>query len=178
MYNDSEGHRAIAEAVQTMWRDTLNVNVKVLSQEWSVFLETLDHSTPLSGMPHIWRLGWCADYADQNNWLHEIFNNQEGTNPLRRGCLDGTCTEVKELQFDRITKQAGAEQDPEKRKELYMQAERILVEEEAAYAPLYYYTRTDLTKPWLTRTVKALGGQHIDKWTIDWEAKKAATGLK
>ena len=51
----------------------------------------------------------------------------------------------------------------------------ILVEEEAAYIPIYYYSGVNLNKPWLTRTYQKLGGQHWDKWTIDWEAKKAAT---
>jgi oligopeptide transport system substrate-binding protein len=120
-------------------------------------------------------LGWCADYADENNWVHEVFNNTEGANRLRRGCLDDTCTEVEELEFDRITKQAGAEQDPATRVELYKQAEQILSEGEAAYAPIYYYTTVNVSKPWLTRTFQKLGGQHWDKWTLDWAAKQAAT---
>ncbi|MBN1642270.1 MAG: peptide ABC transporter substrate-binding protein [Anaerolineae bacterium] len=177
MHNTSEGHRAIAEAIQAMWRTTLNVEVEVVNQEWGVYLSTLDKTTPLADMPHVWRLGWCADYADQNNWVHEVFNNTEGSNDLRRGCLDDVCTEVEELEFDRLTKAAGAEQDPEVRKEMYREAERLLVEEEAAYAPIYYYTTVAVTKPWLTRTFQALAGQHWDKWTIDWEAKKAATGM-
>ncbi len=174
MHNTSEGHRAIAEAIQAMWRDTLGVEVEVTNQEWGVYLDTLKNSTALDDMPHIWRLGWCADYADQNNWVHEVFNNQEGANRLRRGCTDETCTEANELEFDKITKQAGQEQDPDVRKELYKKAEKILSEEEAAYAPIYYYTQVVLNKPWLNRTYQALGGQHWDKWTIDWEAKKAA----
>jgi oligopeptide transport system substrate-binding protein len=175
MHNTSEGHRAIAEAIQAMWRDTLGVEVEVLNQEWGVYLETIKNDTPLADMPHVWRLGWCADYADQNNWVHEVFNNQEGANRLRRGCLDDTCTEVEELEFDQITKQAGAEQDPDTRLELYRQAEQLLSEEEAAYAPIYYYTTVNLTKPWLNRTFQLIAGDHIDKWTIDWEAKQAAT---
>jgi oligopeptide transport system substrate-binding protein len=177
MHNTSEGHRAIAEAIQAMWRDTLNVNVEVTNQEWGVYLDTLRNSTPLADMPHIWRLGWCADYADENNWVHEVFNNQEGANNLRRGCLDETCTQTEELPFDKLTKDAGAAQDPQARKDMYREAERLLVEDEAAYAPIYYYTTVNLNKPWLTRTYQALGGQHWDKWTIDWEAKKAATGI-
>jgi len=178
MHNTSEGHRAIAEAIQAMWRDALGVEVEVTNQEWGVYLDTIRNTTPLADMPHVWRLGWCADYADQNNWVHEVFNNQEGANRLRRGCLDDTCTEVEPLEFDEITVQAGAEQDPEVRKELYKQAEKLLSEEEAAYAPIYYYTSVNLTKPWLTRTFQKLAGQHWDKWTLDWEAKKAATGMK
>ncbi|MEA3396356.1 MAG: peptide ABC transporter substrate-binding protein [Chloroflexota bacterium] len=175
MHNTSEGHRSIAEAIQAMWHETLNVEVEVTNQEWGVYLETIKNTTPLADMPHVWRLGWCADYADNNNWVHEVFNNQEGANRLRRGCSDDVCTTVEELEFDRLTKQAGAEQDPEVRLELYKQAERILAEEEAAYIPIYYYSGVNLDKPWLTRTYQKLGGQHWDKWTIDWEAKKAAT---
>jgi oligopeptide transport system substrate-binding protein len=175
MHNTSEGHRSIAEAIQAMWRETLNVEVEVTNQEWGVYLETVNNTTPLVDMPHVWRMGWCADYADENNWVHEVFNNTEGANRLRRGCLDDTCTEVEELEFDLITKQAGAEQDPEVRKDLYWQAEYLLADEEAAYAPIYYYSAISTNKPWLTRTFQKLAGQHWDKWTIDWEAKLAAT---
>jgi ABC-type oligopeptide transport system substrate-binding subunit len=106
-----------------------------------------------------------------------VFNNEEGANRLRRGCLDNTCTEVEELEFDALTKAAGAEQDPAKRLEMYKQAEKILSEEEAAYAPIYYYSGVYMTKPWLSRTYQKLAGQHWDKWTIDWAAKEAATGM-
>ena len=175
MHNTSEGHRAIAEAIQAMWRDTLGVEVEVVNQEWGVYLDTLDKGTPLADMPQVWRMGWCADYADQNNWLHEVFNNTEGANRLRRGCLDDTCTEIEELEFDALTKAAGAEQDPAKRLELYKQAEKLLSEGEAAYAPIYYYTTVNLSKPWLNRTFQLIAGDHIDKWTIDWAAKEVAT---
>jgi ABC-type oligopeptide transport system substrate-binding subunit len=109
--------------------------------------------------------------------VHEVFNNAEGANRLRRGCLDETCTEIEELEFDRLTREAGAEQDPDKRKEMYRQAEQILTEEEAAYAPIYYYSMVNLDKPWLNRTYASLGGEHWAKWTIDWAAKKDATGM-
>jgi oligopeptide transport system substrate-binding protein len=175
MHNTSEGHRAIAEAIQAMWSDTLNVEVEVLNQEWGVYLETLQNDTPLADMPHVWRMGWCADYADNNNWVHEVFNSAEGANRLRRGCLDDTCTEVEELEFDATTRAAGAEQDPAVRLELYKKAEQLLSEEEAAYAPIYYYSTVNVTKPWLTRSFQKLGGQHWDKWTLDVAAKKAAT---
>jgi oligopeptide transport system substrate-binding protein len=176
MHATSEGNRAVAEAIQAMWRDTLGVEVEVVNQEWGVYLETLKNDTPLADMPHIWSLGWCADYADNNNWVHEVFNNEEGANRLRRGCLNNTCTEVEELEFDALTKAAGAEQDPDTRRTLYKQAEKILSEEEAAYAPIYYYSSVTLTKPWLSRTFQKLAGQHWDKWTIDWAAKQAVTG--
>ena len=67
--------------------------------------------------------------------------------------------------------------DPEKRKEIYREAERILTEEETAIAPIYHYTRITMTKPWiLERYNAALGGDPIKDWKIDVEAKAAAVG--
>jgi len=174
MHNTDEGHRSIAEAIGSMWNSTLNVDIDIQNQEWGVYLETIQNTTPLSEMPHAWRLGWCADYADQNNWVHEVFNCEEGANRLRRNCVDETCTEVEPSEFDELTAEAGRLTDQDERAEMYREAERILSEEEAAYAPIYYYTVV-LNKPWLTRSYQALGGEHWDKWTIDWEAKLEAT---
>jgi oligopeptide transport system substrate-binding protein len=175
MHNSSEAHRTIAEAIQAMWRETLGVEVEVTNQEFGVYIDTLQKDTPLEQVPHIWRLGWGADYADQNNWLHEVFNCEEGANRLRRNCVDEACSACEPSEFDELTAEAATLTDQERRKELYREAERILVEEEAAYAPIYYYTDISLNKPWLNRTFSKLSGQHWDKWTIDWEAKKAAT---
>jgi oligopeptide transport system substrate-binding protein len=175
MHNTSEGHRAIAEAIGSMWSSTLNVDIEIQNQEWGVYLDTINKTTPLAEMPHVWRLGWCADYADQNNWVHEVFNCEEGANRLRRNCVDETCSACEPSEFDELTAQAGQLTDQDRRKEIYREAERILVEDEAAYAPIYYYTIVRLNKPWLNRTYQALGGEHWDKWTIDWEAKQAAT---
>ena len=176
MHNTSEGHAKIAAAIQQMWKDNLGVEVKVENQEWKVYLDTIKKTTPLEDMPHIWRLGWCADYPDENNWVYEVFNNQAGANRLRRGCLDETCTEVKPLRFDELTEQAKVEQDPEKRKELYYEAEHELAVVEAAYLPLYFYVRNTVTKPWLQRDYPPLGAPNYWDWVIDWEAKKAARG--
>jgi oligopeptide transport system substrate-binding protein len=166
MYNTSEGHARIAAAIQQMWADTLGVQVRVENQEWAVYLVTLQNDTPLADMPHVWRMGWCADYPDENNWIHEVFNADEGANRLRR--VSG--------EFDALTVQAGREQDPEVRKELYYQAEKMLAEDEAAYAPIYVYTTVAVTKPWLVRNYPLLGGNDFFNWTIDMDAKLAAQG--
>jgi len=177
MHNTSEGHAKIAAAIQQMWKDNLGVEVKVENQEWKVYLNTIKKTTPLQDMPHIWRLGWCADYPDENNWVHEVFNVNAGANRVRRGCVDPNCQEVKPTKFDEITEQAGKEQDSEKRKELYREAERLLIEEETAIAPIYHYTRITMTKPWVTvRYNPPLGGDNIKDWRIDAEAKAAAVG--
>jgi oligopeptide transport system substrate-binding protein len=176
MHNTSEGHAQIAAALQQMWADNLGVDVRVENQEWAVYLNTIEKTTPIEEMPHMYRLGWCADYADENNWVHEVFNATEGSNRLRRGCVDPNCGEIVESEFDELTKQAQIETDPAARAELYAQAEEILAYDEAAYIPIYHYTSVTVTKPWLTRTFPSVAAPAIFEWTIDWDAKTAALG--
>ena len=171
MHNTSEGHASIAAAIQQMWLDNLGVEVQVENQEWKVYLDTIQNDTDLAEMPHIYRLGWCADYADENNWIHEVFNANSGSNRLRRGCVDDTCTETVGNEFDALTVQAGQEQDPAIRAELYAQAEDMLAREEAAYIPIYHYTTVGVTKPWLSRTYAPVGGEQWFTWTVDQAAR-------
>ena len=64
MFNTSEGHQKIAEFVQQTWKDNLGVEVKLANQEWAVYLKTVNEDAP-----QIYRMGWCADYPDENNWV-------------------------------------------------------------------------------------------------------------
>lgn len=166
MHNTSEGHAQIAAAIQQMWADVLGVQVRVENQEWAVYLDTLQPDTPLADMPHVWRMGWCADYPDENNWVHEVFNADAGANRLRR--TPG--------KFDELTVAAGLAQDPEERAAMYEEAEDILAREEAAYAPIYHYTAVNVTHQWLTRNFPPLGANDFYNWAIDWDAKLAAQG--
>jgi oligopeptide transport system substrate-binding protein len=176
MHNTSESHAQIAAAIQQMWADNLGVDVRVENQEWAVYLNTIRKDTPIEEVPHIYRLGWCADYADENNWVHENFNVDGGSNDLRRNCLDPNCNEVTRSEFDELTSEAQIEQDPEVRADLYAQAEDILAATEYAYAPIYHYTTVRVVKPWLTRTFPSVAPPAIYEWTLDWDAKQAALG--
>jgi len=164
MHNTSEGHAAIAAAIQQFWADALGVEVRVENQEWAVYLESLQNDSPLEDMPHIWRMGWCADYPDENNWVHEVFNAEAGANRLRRELGD----------FDALTAAAAVESDPETRAQMYLEAETILADTECAYAPIYHYTSVGLTKPWVTRNFPVLGGVDWFNWEVDMDAKLAA----
>jgi oligopeptide transport system substrate-binding protein len=177
MHNVSEAHAKIAQAVAAMWKETLGVDVTIETQEWNVYLETLNKKTPVEDAPHVFRLGWCADYPDENNWVHEVFNTEAGANRTRRGCVEANCEEVQPTKFDELTRQAAVEQDPEKRKELYYEAEQILIEEETTIAPIYHYTYILMSKPWITeRYENTLAGSPIKDWKIDVEAQAEALG--
>jgi oligopeptide transport system substrate-binding protein len=176
MHNTSESHARIAAAIQQMWKDNLGADVNVENQEWAVFLDTIKKTTPVENAPHIYRYGWCADYADENNWVHEVFNSDAGANSLRRNCLDPNCGESTTSRFDELTFEAQRSSDPEERIKLYAEAEEILAKTEAAYAPIYHYTTVRVTKPWLNRTYPSVAPIYLPDWTIDMAAKSAAMG--
>ncbi|MBC7239683.1 MAG: peptide ABC transporter substrate-binding protein, partial [Chloroflexi bacterium] len=75
MFNTSEGHQRIAQFIQQNWKDTLGLDVKLANQEWKVYLQTVNEDAP-----QIYRLGWCADYPDENNWVLENFHPTKGSN--------------------------------------------------------------------------------------------------
>jgi oligopeptide transport system substrate-binding protein len=66
-----------------------------------------------------------------------------------------------------LVKQAAVEKDPKKRTDLYSQAEQILVWDDAVMAPIYWYTRSQLTKPYVTRTFSNTDDERYEKWDID-----------
>ena len=168
MHNTSEGHALIAQAIQAMWAEAFpKAAITIENQEWQVYLKTLLPTAPPDEKPHIFRQGWCADYPDQNNWLNEVYNSNSGQN----------YASFFNDEFDALIEEAAFEADPAKREALYKQAESLFVDEEAAVAPIYYYSFVRLYKPWLTKVViSPVSGDPIAQWRMDWEAKKAATG--
>jgi len=151
LFNTSEGHRMIAEFIQQGWKEVLGINVVLANQEWKVYLETIE-----SDPPQVWRMGWCADYPDENNWVLENFHSKKGSNRIKWS----------NPEFDKACEEAAATSDPAKRKELYAKAEKILCVDEAAIIPIYYYTRVVCNKPYVERTYAALGNEHYDKWRV------------
>ncbi|MFQ5611218.1 MAG: peptide ABC transporter substrate-binding protein [Anaerolineae bacterium] len=153
MVNQVEGHIRIAEAIQQMWKENLGVeNVNLSVQEWKVFLQTLTEDPP-----QVFRLGWCDDYPDASNFARDVFRSDSGNNH----------TEWINETFDELVDQAAFETDLATRHDLYVEAERILVEEDAAIIPIYWYTAVEVTKPYISRTYGKGGQQAFEKWSIN-----------
>ena len=151
MHNESEAHRLIAQAAQQMWSETLGVNVEIQSQEWAVYLDTLDGPDT----SHIYRLGWCLDYPDAHNFLFDVFHSSnEPSNKMA------------EPTFDALVEEAMVEADEDARRDIYAQAEGFLVNEFAGIAPIYYYTTVGLTSSRIERTYSQIGSQRYEKWDV------------
>jgi len=150
-FNTGPGHELIAEYVQQAWIDHLGVSVTLASLPWrGGYLDLV-----YSGEAQISRLGWNPDYCDAYNFLGDAIL------PGRSRFGNWTST-----AYDDLLSQAAGEQDPEVRKGLYKEAERILVETDAVVIPLYSLAAQVAAKPYLRRTYPGVGGPDISTWCI------------
>jgi len=156
-YFASTLEESLAEALQAMWAEALGVEVKIEAQEWPVFIAGINPATPLEEMPEMWRLGWGADYPDENNWVYEVFHCTDSTNYSRAECTEA----------DEMAQAAALETDGDVRKDLYGQVEQLMFGEEVRAAPYYHRGYTILTKPYLTRFYPTFAPNNWDTWHIE-----------
>jgi oligopeptide transport system substrate-binding protein len=123
LYNNSELNKQIAIEIQAMWHDGLGLNVDLRTQEWKVYLNTLDALDY-----DVARSSWVGDYNDPYTFLG-CFMAGRGNN--RTGYANPA--------YDKLLDQANAEPDPAKRMTLLQQAETILVEKDVPFVPIYYF---------------------------------------
>ena len=64
LYNTSEGHQKIAEAMQQMWKETLGVDIILTNTDWKVYL-----SKQTTGDYEIARAGWIGTIRTPNLFL-------------------------------------------------------------------------------------------------------------
>ncbi len=130
LYNTSDGHRKIAEAIQQMWKTALGVNIRLTNTDWKVYLSrtsNLDYD--------ISRAGWIGDYPDPNTFLDMMLtdggNNRTGWSSAK---------------YDELIAQAATLSDQAERYQVFQDAESIL-DLEAPLLPIYTYTRVALRLP-------------------------------
>src|SRR5690606_3327603 len=77
LYNTHEQHRKIAVAIQQMWKQHLNIDVRMVNQEWKVYLDSRNRRDFT-----IARAGWIGDYVDPTGfldlWITDGGNNNTG----------------------------------------------------------------------------------------------------
>ncbi|GAB6108476.1 ABC transporter substrate-binding protein [Fusibacter bizertensis] len=139
LYNTSEGHKAIAEAIQEMWKQNLNINVEIANQEWAVFQDTRHQ-----GNFQVARAGWIGDYEDPMTFL-DLWTSYSGNNDAQ----------WKVKKYDDVIEASklatGADRDA-----LLYEAEQMIMND-LIVLPIYYYTHTvavkEEVKDWYTSTL-------------------------
>lgn len=134
-YSASAANKTRIEWLQQQWQTNLGITVTPDPVDATTYTSLVKkaETTPL-----MFRLGWCADYPDQQDWLTTVFHSSS------------TVTRVgyKNPDFDKAVRQADADPNPESRDKTYLQASQTLSKDAAA--AWWYYTATKyLRKPWV-----------------------------
>jgi len=130
LYNTSENHRRIAEAVQQMWKRELGIDVSLYNQEWKVYLDSTHHLNFT-----IARTAWVAVYDDANQFL-EVFTTGNPNNMTGWGSPE----------YDRLHAESMSETDPQRRRQLLQSLDAMLLREMPAI-PIYHYAQSYLIDP-------------------------------
>ena len=116
-------HDRIAQTIGQMWQENLHIAVSYRGLERATF--GADRKGQRFGIA---RGGWYGDYPDPMTWLN-LARTNDGDN-------DG---KYSNRRYDALLDQADAETNVSKRMALMAAAERILVEEDFPFIPLYQY---------------------------------------
>lgn len=127
LYNTSENHRLIAEAIQEMWRQNLGIEVELVNEEWKVFL----NSRKLKNFDIV-RGNWMGDYPDPNTFL-EVYTSNNPNNH------SGWANEA----YDELIHQANSTLDAKERLRHFQEAESLLLLD-AVLIPLYFFNTVQL----------------------------------
>ncbi len=132
LYNTSQRHKTIAEAIQEMWRQTLGIKVNLTNQEWKVYLQTRSqHNFDIA------RAGWIGDYRDPKTFL-DMFITGSSFN-------EGLWTNK---EYDRLVDETTKTGDQATRLKAFHEAEKIFIQE-MPLAPIYFYVQPILFKTYV-----------------------------
>jgi oligopeptide transport system substrate-binding protein len=123
LINTNQWHRTVAEAIQQMWKEELNIDVGIENQEWKVYLASQnDLNYDIS------RSGWIGDFMDPVTFL-SVWRTGDGNND----------TGWSNPEYDKLLDQAAQTGDPKERFSILHQAEQVWLSEPPGVL-IYWYT--------------------------------------
>jgi len=148
-YNTSEGHQAIATAIQEQWKQ-VGVKATLKNMEWKQYLDFVQNNDETM----VYRMGWVADFADAYNFLDVLRGG--GGNNYTRWTSDA---------FNKSLADALQAADDNARYQIYSNMEQIL-EDEMPVAPIYWYTNPDLVHKYVSGYEPNPLGELTNFWTV------------
>ncbi|MGE5677603.1 MAG: peptide ABC transporter substrate-binding protein [Pseudomonadota bacterium] len=131
----------IAQAIQSMWKENLGVEVSIQTFESKVYWDEIE-----LGNFNIARDGWTGDYPDPMTNL-DLFESVNTADDIRWSSAE----------YDRLLAENRAIADQTKRMDNYAKAEKILMDE-MPVIPLYFLVDTYLCKPAVKGVIKSYIG--------------------
>jgi oligopeptide transport system substrate-binding protein len=129
-YNAGEVHNKVAVAVASMWKEALGVQVRLTAVEFKSLLQDIDR-----GEVEVFRSSWLGDYNDAFTFA-QYMKGGFGINTPR----------YRSAEYDSLLNAATTEADPDKRRELLQNAERVMLRDHPIM-PIYFYVNKHLVKP-------------------------------
>ena len=158
------GNETAIDGVADSWRTYLNITVTTVYTEWNTYTGYLDncHDDPGACDYNGYRMGWVVDYADAYNILNDVFhpdsqNQFTGWDSLSyRDLISMTITETNQIA----------------RTAYFTEADQILVEDEVAVIPIYFYDNQRLIKQDILYEYVPIGG---GPYLMDWRFTTTVT---
>ena len=122
-----------AQFFQQQWKDNLGVDVDLEPMEAKAASQAINKFQ----FQVAW-FGWAADYPDPDNWLPELFGTDAGNNK----------TGYSNVKLDQLMKKAIAETDPQKRMQMWAEAQKTVVDD-APMAFVFHDEVLVLVKPYV-----------------------------
>lgn len=140
-----------AQAIQAFLKQNIGLEIKLEGLESKAFREKMwAHKIQLT------YVRWYMDYPDpNNNFFFDWYSSRSS----------GSRHEYKDPEFDKIVTQAAGENDWDKRLELYIAAEKRMLEDGAA-TYVYYPFGVRLYKPWVQGLPVNSDGLPVQDWNI------------
>ena len=120
----------VAEAVQKMLNEVLNIKVELLTVPWAQHTEAVESAKTL-----FWRLGWVADYPEAENFLNLFLSKYVPIDISEKTYINSY--RYVNQDFDKVLEQALKTVNDEERNKLYAKADQI-VTDDAPVMPLFY----------------------------------------
>ncbi len=135
-FSDSPRNRTRNEWLAAKWKEVLNVDVVLNPVEPTTYTNLVKD---VNTAPQMFILGWCADYADPQNWLSVYWKS---------GTSFGERIGYSNPELDAIMTEADSETDETRRMELYAEAQDLLI---AGVPVSHMWNKVNayLVKPWV-----------------------------
>lgn len=119
-----------AEAMQQMWKQNLNIDMNIITEEWAVYYDNVQ-----AGKYDIAAMGWGGDYLHPMSFMPLFVTDDSNNNAF-----------YSNPKYDELVKQAQLETDVVKAAATMREAEEILMAD-YPFIPLFHRSITFLMRP-------------------------------
>ena len=130
-YNTSDTQEKIAVAIQSMWKEVLGAEARLINEEFQVLLANMKDGD----VTQVFRSSWIGDYNDAHTFLSVLQSGSAANMP--RYSND---------EYDSLMQRAANQVDPDRRRLYLEEAERVMLADHPVI-PLYFYVSRHLVSP-------------------------------